>query len=110
MARLPLGEAQAKIKKLEHDKEQLVAACEELFDIDAKHMRLKAHVRKLAWQLLGIPSDYQETPIREMLGLDRPQSKVKEPKKEPVASKRGKPVKAAAPNATGKEKPISKSK
>jgi hypothetical protein len=60
-------------RALEHDKEQLVAACEELFDIDAKHMKLKAHVRRLAWQLLGMPPDYQETPIREMLGLDRPQ-------------------------------------
>ena len=83
---LPVSEAQTKIRELPHDKEKLVAACEELFDIDAKEVKLKAHVRKLAHQLLGFPPEYKETPIREALGLDTP-AKPEPPKETPKPAK-----------------------
>ena len=43
-----LADAQAEMRKLgdEFDKDKLVKAAEELVDIDAKGVRLKAHVRK----------------------------------------------------------------
>lgn len=77
-----------------HDKEKLVAGCEELFDIDAKEVKLKAHVRKLAWQLLGFPPEYKETSTTEMVGIkpkeeakpvrtEKPQPKAKKTAQKP---------------------------
>ena len=56
---LPLAEAQAGMKELgnTHDKEMLVKACEDLLDITADFVRLKAETRKLSWQLLGPPPE-----------------------------------------------------
>jgi hypothetical protein len=84
---LPIAEAQAKIKEMPHDKDKMVAACEELFDIDGNEVRLKANVRKLSFQLLGPPPEYKETPIREMLGLDKEQKRKEVPKPEPKRKK-----------------------
>lgn len=81
-AGLPMQEARDRIKELTkcHDKEKLAKACEELFDIDAKDVKLKANVRRLAFQLLGAPPEYKETTIAEMIGSTAKEDMKPEPK------------------------------
>ena len=95
---MPLAEARAGIAELSktHDKERMVKACEELFDISAEFVRLKAEPRKLCHQLLGAPPEYQVTPVHEFLGLDKP-----EPAKEaakPAPKPAEKPARPNKPN------------
>lgn len=82
-----IAEAQGKIKELakDHDKEKLVTACEDLFDITSEHVRLKDNVRKLAHQILGPAPEFVSTPIEEMLGTNR-----KEPEPTPKRTRRKK--------------------
>ena len=81
-AGLPVQEARDRIKELTkcHEKEKLAKACEELFDIDAKEVKLKANVRRLAFQLLGAPPEYKETTIAEMIGSTPRENTKPEPK------------------------------
>lgn len=55
------------------------------------HVQLRAEARKACFQLLGPPPDYKVTPIRELLGLDKPT------KPEPAAPKPRKKPKAVEP-------------
>ena len=54
-----------------HDKELLVKACEDLLDITADFVRLKAETRKLSWQLLGPPSEQMDAFNNNPVGSPR---------------------------------------
>lgn len=87
---IPATDANKRLDELSktYGRDKLARATEELTDIIAETMRLKAHVRTLAFQILGLPPDYKVTPIREMLGLDRervPEPPKPQPKKVPKA-------------------------
>ena len=109
-AGLSLADAREQMKGLgeKYDKEKLVKAAEELVDIDDKGVRLKANVRKLAFQLLGPPPEMQDAFYRNADGTPKGQPPKPETPK-PAAKPAQKPKKAVEPPKV-KETPLAKSK
>ena len=97
-AGLSLPAARERLRELNaiHNKDKLVAAVEELTEISAETVQLKADVRRLCFQLLGFPPEQKDTPIANSLGspqhneaADAPKPKEKKPA-QPSQKKRSK--------------------